>query len=89
MISRRKKTYREHERGVEDGVVRADEANEFTTGELLERRRRRRRSDGGRGDKEVVNLPLPMLRLSSPAVSSEHAHFRFSSQAIYCFNFLT
>lgn len=41
--------YGEHERGVEDGAVGADEAGELAVGELLEgirRRGRRGRRDG-------------------------------------------
>jgi hypothetical protein len=60
----------------EEGVLRADEAHEYATGELLERKRRRRRR--GSGEQELVDLPLPMLRLSSPAVSTEYAYLHFS-----------
>lgn len=61
-------TYGEHDRRIEDGAVRADEASEPAVGELLVSR------PFETFDREVVDSPLPVLRLPRPAIPSEDAH---------------
>lgn len=65
----------EHEGGVEDGAVGADEAGELAVGEPPERIGRGRgwgRCRGG--EHEVVEAALPLPRVARPAVAAEHAH---------------
>jgi hypothetical protein len=66
--------YGEHERGVEDGAVGADEAGELAIGEPPE-------GFGRRGRQEVVEAALPLLRITRPAVAAEHAHAGFLAVA--------
>ena len=73
--------YGEHEGGVEDGAVGADEAGELAVGELPEGIRRRGRRGRRGGQQEVVEAPLPLLRVTRPAVAAEHAHAGFLAVA--------
>ena len=77
MEVKKKIAHREDERGVKDGVLGTDEASELAIGELLEGRRRSV-NGGFRVHKKILHAPLPLLRFSSPAVSTEHAHLSLS-----------
>lgn len=71
----------EHEGGVEDGAVGADEASELAVGEHPEGIGRRGRRGRGGGEHEIVEAPLPLLRITRPAVAAEHAHAAFLAVA--------
>jgi hypothetical protein len=61
-------TYGEHERGIEDGRVGAEEASVFSAGEPFVRRPIKL------FHRQIVHSPLPLLCFSCPAISPEHAH---------------
>lgn len=69
---KKKGTYGEHERGIEDGSLGAKETGVLAIGELLVG------SLVHRFRHQIFHSPLPVLRFSSPAIASEHAHLSLS-----------
>ena len=71
--NRKKGTYRENERRIEDGRVGANKAGVFAIGELLIRR-----PINQFFQQQIIQSSLPMLCLSTPAIFSKHTHLFLS-----------